>query len=70
MTPEQQRAVRANLASVNEILTEVVQALADHGWSDPEFAGVVRRQLRQHSHELGYDHQGVPPHPDTSRWSS
>jgi hypothetical protein len=68
MTPEQERALRANLASLNDIITEVVQALADHGWSDPEFAGVVRRQLQQHSHELGYEHQGVAGHPDASKW--
>lgn len=68
MTPEQERVVRANLSSLNDIITEVVQALADHGWSDPEFAGVVARQMRQHSHALGYEHQGVPGHPDASKW--
>ncbi|SRR6266487_1922198 len=55
------RAVAANLASLNEVLAEVVQALADHGWSDPEFAGLARRQLRDHSRALGYQFQGESP---------
>jgi hypothetical protein len=57
-----QRAVMANLASLNEIVTELVQASADGTRAEPEFAELVRDTLRQHTHALGFRFQGeIPP---------
>jgi hypothetical protein len=46
--------VGANLASLNEIMTEVVAAVSP----DPEFVDMVRGVLRTHSFALGYQFQG------------
>lgn len=48
----------ANLASLNEIVTELVRASADGMRADPEFAVLVRDTLREHSRALGYVFQG------------
>jgi hypothetical protein len=50
--------VGANLASLNEIIAEMMQALADHGVGEQEFADLVRVTLRDHSHSLGWAFQG------------
>lgn len=54
-------AVAANLASLNEIITEMVQASADGTRADTEFAALIRDVLRQHSHSLGFKFQGESP---------
>jgi hypothetical protein len=46
--------IAANLASLNEIVTELVQA----GSPDPEFQRLVRDLLRDHSWALGVPFQG------------
>ena len=56
--------VSANLASLNELITELVRAAADHGWTEPEFADMVRDNLQNHSHALGFSFQGIPPDGD------
>jgi len=53
--------VAANLASLNEIITEMVQASADGTLAEPEYAELVRDTLRQHSHSLGFKFQGESP---------
>jgi len=53
--------VTSNLSSLNEIMTEVVRALAEHEWSDPEFAELTRLTLQRHTHALGYTFQGDGP---------
>lgn len=55
---EDLEAIRGNLASLNEIVTEMVQALSDHGVGDQPFATLVREQLRDASWNLGYQFQG------------
>src|SRR5215831_11002580 len=52
--------VASNLASLNELVAELVGALADRGISDPEFADMVRRIFRDHSHRLGFEFRGEP----------
>lgn len=47
-------AVRANLASLNEIMAEMTAVASD----DPDFATLVRDLLRDHSHALGFEFQG------------
>jgi hypothetical protein len=46
--------VGANLASLNEIITEMVARVSP----DPAFAAMVRDLLREHSWSLGYPFQG------------
>lgn len=46
--------IKANLASLNEIVAELVDAVSD----DPEFAQLTRDKLRDHSWALGYEFQG------------
>jgi hypothetical protein len=46
--------VGANLASLNEIITEMVARVSP----DPAFAALVRDLLREHSWSLGYAFQG------------
>jgi hypothetical protein len=52
-----------NLASINEILTEVVQALVveSNVSADQEFADLVRNTLRDHTYALGFEFQGERP---------
>jgi hypothetical protein len=47
-------AVKANLASLNEIIAELTAVVAE----DPEFAELVRTTLRNHSWSLGFEFQG------------
>jgi hypothetical protein len=56
--PDPLAPVRANLASLNEVVTEMVTALAKEGIGDAEFAEVVRTTLRDHSWALGFEFQG------------
>lgn len=53
----------ANLASLNEIIAEMAQAMAMGFRPDQEFVGLVREQLRDHSWSLGYAFNGqeAPP---------
>lgn len=53
--------VAANLASLNEIIAEMTQALAQHGMTDIPFARMVRETLRDHSFALGFEFQGERP---------
>lgn len=55
------RQLAANLASLNEIVAEMVTALAERGVSDGGYAAVARSVLRDHSHALGFDFQCEPP---------
>lgn len=64
-TPRSQQAevpaaVAENLASLNELLAEVVQAIAAHGWTDDEFAQTARGVLCAASHRLGFEFSGRP----------
>lgn len=59
--------IAANLASLNEIIAEVTQALADHGLAETEFAKVTRNTLREHSHALGFEFAGEPVPADFKR---
>lgn len=54
MTPETERAIRANLASLNEIIAEMVVVTAD----DADFIRLVHDTLRDHSWALGYSFRG------------
>jgi hypothetical protein len=47
-------AIKANLASLNEVVAELV---ATHS-NDLEFTNLVRGTLRQHSFDLGFEFQG------------
>ena len=47
-------AIRKNLASLNEIMAEMVAAVSP----DPEFVTMVRGVLRDHNWELGFEFQG------------
>ena len=47
-------AVRANLASLNELFTEMTAKVSD----DPDFTTLVRELLRKHSHALGFEFMG------------
>jgi hypothetical protein len=49
-----------NLASLNEIVAEMVTATAD----DHEFAELVRNTLRDHSWAMGFEFQGQRPPAD------
>jgi hypothetical protein len=51
------RDLARNLASLNEIVAELVEKASP----DPEFIAVTRGILRDHSHSLGYAFQGEPP---------
>ena len=53
--------VAANLDSLNEIITELAQALQTGAAVEPEYAEIVRTTLRQHSHSLGFRFQGESP---------
>ena len=53
--------VAKNLASLNELVTEMMFALAEHGVGDIEFARMARSTLRDHSWALGFDFQGEHP---------
>ena len=53
MSTELQK-IAANLASLNEIMTEVVA----HTSPDGTFIGLVRDTLRNHSWALGFEFQG------------
>jgi hypothetical protein len=48
--------VAANLASLNEIVTELAVKLGDE-----LFGQVARTVLREHTHAIGYHFQGEPP---------
>lgn len=50
--------VAANLASLNEIVAEMTQALVGLGVGDQGFADLVRGTLRDHTHALGFEFQG------------
>lgn len=50
-------AIAANLASLNEIIAEMTAVVSD----DPQFITIVREQLREHSHRLGFSFQGDRP---------
>jgi hypothetical protein len=53
------QVIAGNLASLNEILTEITAAVSE----DPQFVTLVRDTLRGHSHALGFRFQGErPPH--------
>jgi hypothetical protein len=56
-SPSQLETISANLASLNEIVMELV----DHVSDDPEFRTVVRDVLRQATWNLGFEFQGQPP---------
>jgi hypothetical protein len=49
--------IRANLASLNEIIAEMTAVVS----TDPEFTGMVRGVLRDHSWKLGFSFQGQEP---------
>jgi hypothetical protein len=49
-------AIKANLASLNEIIAEITARIA--GDTDPEFAALARGILRGHSFALGFEFQG------------
>jgi len=49
--------VMANLASLNEIAAELVDAVSD----DPEFAEMTRTVLKDHSWQFGFEFQGERP---------
>lgn len=49
-------AIAANLASLNEIVTEVTAAVS----TDPGFAETVVTVLRDHTWKLGFEFQGTP----------
>ena len=55
-------AIKANLASLNEIMAEVVRALPD---ADAAWRGVVTRLLKNHSWSLGFEFQGQWNEPDS-----
>lgn len=54
VTAQFRNAVAANLASLNEIVTELTAAVSD----DPDFVAMVRELLRGHSYALGYRPHG------------
>lgn len=58
------RDVAANLASLNEVMAELVRAASDHGWTEQSFAEMTRGVLRGHSHALGFEFQGAMPAAD------
>jgi hypothetical protein len=47
-------ALAANLATLNEIMAEMTAVVSD----DPDFVGLVRQNLRDHSHAIGFEFQG------------
>jgi len=49
--------VHQNLASLNEIMAEVVKAVS----ADPSFVTETRSVLRNHSHAIGFEFQGQRP---------
>lgn len=49
--------VTKNLASLNEIVAELVTAISD----DPDFIELTRGVLREHSWKLGFSFQGEQP---------
>lgn len=51
------RAILDNLASLNEIMAELVTFMSP----DPEFAAMTVGVLRDHSWRLGYEFQGQVP---------
>jgi hypothetical protein len=56
--------VAANLASLNEIIAELVTA----GCDDPGFAQMTRDLLRDHSWSLGFQFQGQQAPADWTPW--
>lgn len=64
------QAVAANLASLNELIAEVVGKLGDLSMADPAFVRMATDVLRGHSLALGYQFQGerftwdAPPAPE------
>jgi hypothetical protein len=48
-------AMRAAIASLNEIVIELVDQRAE---DEPEFCRMVRETLREHSRQLGFTFQG------------
>ena len=59
--PPVPEVVDANLASLNEIVSQMMAALVEHGIGDSDFAGLVRTTLRDHSWALGFDFEGERP---------
>ena len=52
--------IKANLASLNEIITEMVAVVG----KDTDFNEMVRKVLRDHSWALGFEFQGQCPPAD------
>lgn len=71
MTPKSQlETVAANLASLNEIVAEILLSLERGEAPDPEYVTVAVDVLRRHSHDLGYEFMGdVPAAHRVRRWS-
>jgi hypothetical protein len=59
--PDNDNEIRKNLASLNEIVAELVTAFAVGESPDVPFSEVTRQTLREHSHAIGFDFQGEQP---------
>ncbi len=55
--PNELPKITANLASLNEIMAEMVAAVS----TDPDFVVMTRDVLRDHSWSLGFEFQGQGP---------